>query len=254
MSSVPIANFDRGLAWPRGVSVQGYARTAGALLLLSILAGGLGEAYIPSKLIVPTDAAATARNITAFQALFRLGFASYLVEAVCDVALALLFYVLLRPVGRTLALLAAFFGLVSTALYAVAEAFYFAPSLILSGADYLKSFSPDQLNALTLLSLKLYGRVAGIFMVFYGVASVLRGYLIFRSGYLPRSLGVLLALAGVGFIAQNFAIVLAPAHASDFLLLPAIVASASLMLWLLVKGVDIPKWEARSVVDATHPV
>jgi Domain of unknown function (DUF4386) len=252
MSAVPIASSDRGLAWPREVSVQGYARIAGVLLLLSILAGALGEVYVPSKLIVPTDATATARNITAFHSLFRLGFASYLVEAVCDVALALIFYVLLRPVGRTLALLAAFFGLVSTALFAVAEAFYFAPSLILSGADYLKSFSPDQVNALALLSLKFYGRVAGIFMVFYGVASVLRGYLIVRSGYLPRILGVLLALAGVGFIAQNFAIVLAPSYASDFLLLPMFVAGVSLMLWLLVKGIDIPKWEARQMAQATR--
>ena len=239
------------LAWPRQVSVQGYARTAGVLLLLSLLAGGLGEAYVPSKLIVSADAAATARNITALHSLFRLGFASYLVEAVCDVALALLFYVLLRPVDRTLALLAAFLGLVSTTLYAVAEAFYFAPSLILSGADYLKPFSPDQVNALALLSLKLFGRVAAIFMVFYGVASVIRGYLIFRSGYLPRLLGVLVALAGAGFIAQNFAVVLAPTYASNVLLLPMVVAGVSLMLWLLVNGIDMPKWEARRMAAAT---
>src|SRR5205814_3631917 len=131
------------------------------------------------------------------------GFAVYLVEAVCDIALALVLYVLLRPVRKELALLAAFFGLVSTALFAVAELFYFAASLILGGADYLKTFSPGQLNTLALLSLKLYGYGGGIFMVFYGLASAIRGYLIFRSGYLPRILGVLLVLAGFGFIARN---------------------------------------------------
>jgi len=228
------------------VPVQTYARIAGVLFLLTIVAGGFGELYVPSKLIVSADAAATANNIRALDSLFRLGFAVYLVEAVCDIALALIFYVLLRPVHKYLALLAAFFGLVSTALFGVAELFYFAASLILGGAAYLKSFSPDQLNTLALLSLKLYGLGGGIFMVFYGVASILRGYLIFRSGYLPKFLGVLLALAGLGFVTNNFALVLAPAYASSILLLPMFLAAVSLTVWFLVKGVDVPKWEEKA--------
>jgi len=225
------------------VPVQTYARIAGVVLLISMVAGGFGEAYVPSKLVVSADATATAKNIHDFDSLFRLGFAVYLVEAVCDVALALMFYVLLRPVRKDLALLAAFFGLVSTALFAVAELFYYAASLVLGGSAYLKTFSPDQLNTLALLSLKLYGHGAGIFMVFYGIASVLRGYLIYRSGYLPKFLGALLALAGFGFILKNFALVLAPAYASDFLLLPMFLAALSLTVWLLVKGVDVAEWE-----------
>jgi len=246
MNSVTNANDDRRLAQARPASVQTYARIAGVLFLLSIVAGGFGEAYVPSKLIVSGDATATAKNINAFDSLFRLGFATYLIEAVCDIGLALILYVLLRPVRNDLALLAAFFGLVSTALFGVAELFYFAASLILGGAAYLKTFSPDQLNTLALLSLKLYGYGGGIFMVFYGVASVLRGYLIFRSGYLPKVLGALLALGGLGFVTRNFALVLAPAYASDFLLLPMILAGVSLTVWLLVRGVDVPKWEAKA--------
>src|SRR5439155_2181656 len=111
----------------------------------------------------------------------RLGFAGYLVEAVCDVALALILYALLKPVQRDVALLAAFFGLIGTALFGVAELFYFAAPLVLRGAEYSKVFSPDQLNALALLSLRWFGYGGTIFMVFYGVAWVLRGYLIFRS-------------------------------------------------------------------------
>src|SRR5207249_10571259 len=169
-----------------------------------------------------------------------------LVEAVCDIALSLILYVLLRPVQKNLALLAAFFGLVSTAVFAVAELFYFAPSFILGGADYLKTFSPDQLNTLALLSLKLYGYGGGIFMVFYGVASILRGYLIFRSGYLPKSLGFLLALAGLAFVARNFALVLTPAYAFDGLLLPMSIAAVSMTVWLLIRGVDVARWEAKA--------
>jgi hypothetical protein len=227
-------------------SIQTYARVAGVLFLLSIVAGFFGELYAPSRIIVSGDAAATAKNIVAFNSLFRAGFASYLVEAVCDITLSLVMYELLRPVRKDLALLAAFFGLVSTAVFAVAELFYFGASLIVGGAGYLKSFSPDQLNTLGLLSLKMYGLGGGIFMVFYGIATSLRGYLIYRSGYLPKALGVLLALAGVGFIVSNFVLVLAPAYASNFLLLPMFLATVSVTAWLLVKGVDLQKWEART--------
>ncbi len=229
---------------------QRFARTAGVLFLISVVAGGFGEAYVPSTLIVSADASATANNINASGWLFRMGFAAYLVEALCDVGLTWVLYVLLRPVGKDLALLAAFFRLVSTATFAIAELFYFASSLIL-GADYLKTFSPDQVNSLALLALKLYGYGGGIFMVFYGVASILLGYLIFQSGYLPKFLGVLLALAGVGFVTRNFALVLAPAYASNLFLLPMAIAALALTLWLLVRGVSVPKWvEKAAACDA----
>jgi Domain of unknown function (DUF4386) len=181
----------------RAASVQMYARIAGVLLLLSLVAGGFGEAYVPSKLIVSSDATATAQNIKAFESLFHMGFAGYLIESVCDIALSLILYVLLRPVRKDIALLAAFFGLVGTAVFATAELFYLAPSLILGGAGYLKTFAPDQLNTLALLSLKLFTYGGVMFTVFYGVAWVLPGYLIFRSGYLPKLLGVLVALGGL---------------------------------------------------------
>ena len=228
------------------VPIQTYARLAGALFLVSMVAGGFGEFFVPTELIVSGDATATAHNIVASDSLFRLGFASYLVEAACDVALTLVLYVLLRPVHRELALLAVFFRLVSTATFAIAELFYFGASLILGGAGYLKTFSPDQLDTLALLSLKLYGFGGGIFMMFYGIASILLGYLIYRSGYLPKFLGGLLALGGLGFVIRNFALVLAPAYASDLLLLPMTLAALSLTLWLLVRGVDVASWEARA--------
>ncbi|MBI1731229.1 MAG: DUF4386 domain-containing protein [Gammaproteobacteria bacterium] len=230
--------------------VQTYARAAAVLLLLSVLAGSFGEFYVPNKIIVWSDVTATVNNFIAYDSLFRLGFASYLVEAMCDISLALIFYVLLRPVGRNLSLLAAFFGLVSTATFAVAELFYFAASHIAGGADYLKTFSPDQVNALALLSLKVSGYCAGLFMVFYGVASILRGYLIVRSGYLPKFLGALLALGGVGFVTRSFALVLAPAYASSFLLLPMIVAMLALMLWLFARGIDLSVWKEKAATAA----
>jgi hypothetical protein len=253
MSTAPVTREDRRSgqvpAWP----IQTYARIAGALFLLTIVAGGFGEFSVPSKLIVFSDAAATAKNVIASGRLFRVGFASYLVEALCDTALALVLYVLLRPVHRNLALLASFFRLVSTAVFAGAELFYFAPLFILAGNDYLKTFSPAQLQSLALLSLKYYGYGADIFMVFYGVASIISGYLIFRSTYLPKTLGVLLGLGGLGFVARNFAVVLAPAYASSFLALPMSIAVLALTFWFLVIGVNARKWEetAGTSDDAT---
>ena len=228
-------------------SLQTYARIAGILFLISMVAGGFGEFYVPTTLIVSGNAAATAANIIARDSFFRMGFAAYLVEGICDIALSLVFYRLLRPVQKDVALLAAFFGLVSTAVFAVCELFYFAPSFILGGADYLKTFSPDQLNTLTLLSLKFYGYGGMIFLAFYGIATGIRAYLIYRSGYLPRFLGVIMGLAGLGFVLKNLTVVLAPAYASDFFILPMMVSGLTITIWFLVKGVDARKLEARGM-------
>jgi hypothetical protein len=235
------------VASPSAMSVQTYARIAGALFLLSAIAGGFGEFFVPSQLIVAGDATATANKIMASESLFRMGLVGYVIEALCDVALTLILYVLLRPVHANLALLAVFFRLVSTAVFGVAEVlFYAAPPLILGGAEYLKTFSPEQLNTLAYLSIRLFGYGSGIAFVFYGVGSVLFGYLIFRSGYLPRLLGVLLAVSGLGFVVRTFLLVLAPASASLALLLPTVVAGLALTVWLLVRGVDVSKWREKA--------
>lgn len=226
------------------MNVQRYARMAGVLFLLSLVAGGFGEAYVPSKLIVSTDAAATAANLRNFDFLYRMGFAAFLVESLCDTALALILYALLKPVNKQLSLLAAFFGLMATATFAFAELFYFAPQLIL-GRSYLNTFSPDQINSLALMSLKLYGYGGMIFTAYYGMAWIIRSYLMFRSDYLPKFLGVLMAIGGIGFVLRNFLLVLAPTYASDLLLMLMFPGGLIMTVWLLVKGVDVTKWNAR---------
>lgn len=233
---------------------QTYAKAIGILFLLSMIGGGFGELWIPSQIIVSGDAAATANNITSRSTLFRLGFAMYLLEAVCDIVLSLVFYMLLRPVRKDLALLAAFFGLVSTSVFAVAEYFYLAAAIPLGTAEYLKVFSPEQRNTLAMLAIRMYTLGSGIFMLFYGIASILRGLLIFRSGFLPRFLGVLLGLAGVGFIARNLVLVMAPRYASPLFLLPMFVAGVTMTFWFLVKGVDVVKWEERQALSTRSPV
>lgn len=227
------------------MNVQRYARVAGVLFLISLVAGGFGEAYAPSKIVVATDAAATVANITNFNFLYRLGFAAFLIESLCDIALVLIFYALLKPVSRELSLLAAFFGLVGTAVFAVGELFYFAPLLLLGNGAQLHGFSTEQLNALVLLSLRFYSYAGMATTAYYGMSWLVRAYLIFNSGYLPKFLGVLLAIAGGGFVVRNFLLILAPAYASTLLLVLMLPAGLVLTFWLLFKGVNVAKWNAR---------
>ena len=232
------------------MNVQRYARIAGVLFLLSMVAGGFGEAYVPSKLIVSGDPTATVANIRNFDFLYRLGFAAFLIESLCDITLALILYSLLKPVNKQLSLLAAFFGLMATATFAFAELFYFAPQLIL-GRAYLNTFTPDQLNSLALLSLKFYGYAGMIFTAYYGMAWIVRSYLIFRSSYLPKFLGVLMAIGGIGFLVRNFLLILAPAYASDVLLMLMFPGGLIMTVWLLVKGVNVQKWNAKVSTAST---
>jgi len=226
------------------MKVQRCAKVAGVLLLISIVAGGFGEAYVPSQLIVGGDAAAIIANIKHFEFVYRLGFAAFLIESFADITLALIFYALLKPVSRELSLLAAFFGLVATTLFAFAELFYLAPMLFMTLGP-LKGFSTDQINELILLSLRFYQFAAMIFSGYYGITWIVRAYLMFRSGYLPKFLGVLMGIGGVGFLARNFLLILAPAYASPLLLVLLFPGALMLMVWLLGKGVDMPQWDAR---------
>ena len=227
------------------MNVQRYARVAGVLFLISLVAGGFGEAYAPSQIVVSGDAAATVANITNFNFLYRLGFAAFLIESLCDIALVAIFYALLKPVSRELSLLAAFFGLVGTAIFAVGELFYFAPTLLLSNTPYLTAFSTDQINALVQLSLRFASLAAMATTAYYGMSWLVRAHLIWRSGYLPKFLAVLMAIGGVGFVVRNFLLILAPTYASTLLLVLMFPGGLILTIWLLVKGVNMTKWNER---------
>ncbi|HLY05533.1 MAG TPA: DUF4386 domain-containing protein [Rhizomicrobium sp.] len=231
-------------------SPQTLARWIGILLLVSLVAGGFGEAYVPAKIMVASDADATAKNIVVFQHLFRHGYLGYVIEGLCDAALTALLYCLLRPAGRELALVALMVRIVATCAFAAAESWYFGALAIVNGAAALNAFSPGQLDALALLSLKMYSSAGVVPTLFYGVGWVLLGRLVFVSGYLPKWLGVVMAVAGISFVAGMLAIIVAPAVSSPFFLLPMIAAMLVLALWLLVRGVDMDKWQEKTAIPA----
>ena len=230
-------------------SPQLYARIGGVLYLIIIVAGGFAELFVRDKLIVARDAAATANNIMASESLWRIGFAATLVMLVCAVALTMIFYVLLRPVNRNIALLMAFFNLMDIAIEGINNLHHFAALLILGGADYLKAFEPHQLQALALLSTKLFEYGYGIALVFFGFESLFRGYLIFKSGYFPRILGILVVISGLSYVTNSFVLFLSRLH-WDWLLLPAGIPEFILCLWLIVMGVNVPKWKERASAAA----
>jgi hypothetical protein len=218
-------------------TLRRYARVAGLAMLLSIVFGALGEAYLPGRIVVSGDAAATAANIIAHPTLFRLTFAAYLVEGICDALLAGLFYVLLKPVDRNLALIAAFFGLVAMVTYATSESAFYAASMVLRETSGMAAFTAEQRNALSLLAMRLANTIATLFLITYGIAMMIRGYLMARSGYIPKVLGILMMIGGAGFILRTVTYLLAPSLSSTWLLIPMAIGGLPLMVYLLLKGV-----------------
>ena len=230
-------------------SPQLYARIGGVLYLIIIVVGLFGEAFVRDRLIVSGDATATAANIMSHESLWRFHIAAELFLLICAVALLLILFVLLKPVSRDLALLAAFFNLVAIIIEAATTMRLLEALFPLGNAGYLKAFTPEQLYAMASLSLKSHGYGFGVSLLFFGFFCVIVGYLIFRSGYLPKTIGVLMQIAGACYLTNSFALVLAPAVANRLfptILVPAFIGEASLCIWLLVKGVNVEKWEKAS--------
>jgi uncharacterized protein DUF4386 len=229
-------------------SPQVFARIGGVLYLIIIVIGFCSEFFVREKLVVSGDVTATANNIAVSESLWRISIAGDLILLVCAVALTLILYVLLRPVNNNLALLAVFFNIVELPIEAVSKLCLLAALFLSGNADYLKAFEPHQLHALVKISLKLHDYGFGIDLVFFGCACLVYGYLLFKSGYFPRTLGVLMAIAGLSYLANSFTLILAPAYAGtvSLILVLALIGELSLCLWLVVKGVNLPQWNEKA--------
>ena len=231
------------IEWAVGASPRFKARITGVVYLLYFLTAIVGEFFFRG-LVVDGDAAATANNILAHESLFRLGLATGLISTACYVAVTALFYDLFKTVSRSLSLLAAFFSLVGCAILAFASLFQLAPLVVLGGSQYLSVFKVEQLRALALMFLELNTQANNICVAFFGVYCLLIGYLIFKSFFLPRILGVLMALAGLGWL--TFLSPPLANHLSPYNLVLGFLAELSLMLWLLVMGVNVQRWQEQA--------
>ena len=215
------------------------ARTAGLLYVIIIASGLFAEVGVRSRLIESGDPGTTAQNIIDSPMLFRAGLAADIVMFIADVAIAVVLYQLLRPLSQTLSLLAAAFRMTQTAVIGLNLLNMLQAVRIIDDADYLGAFGPSQTDTLALLSLDAhkYGYILGL--AFFGTSTLIVSYLALASRQMPRPLGVLLGLAGAGYLIDTFSFFLIPGYdgsASPIVLAPALVAEIWFALWLLTKG------------------
>ena len=232
-------------------SIKNTARLAGVLYLLISVLAPFSILYIPSTLIVPGDAATTASNIMASEGLFRLGIVGDSVVILLEIALIAVLYQLLRPVNRTFALVATFARLAMTVVMAVNVFNSLGVLLLSSDAKYLTVFEPGQLHALVLLFLNLHDSGVYIWQVIFSFHLLVLGYLVFKSGFFPRILGILLMVACLGYLMDSFGILFPISGAlsivSSVLLAVGVIGELSFTLWLLIKGVNVEQWDIRAM-------
>ena len=236
-------------------SPQRFARCSGVLYLAIIVLGSFGEMFVRATLVISGDPTATANAIAGSPLLWRAGIVGDLLMQVLDVPV--IFYLLLKPVSKSLALFATLINLVQTAVLAANKLNLVLPLFLLKDIRYLNAFSPEQLNVLAYLAIQAHSYGFAIGLIFFGVACLVRAYLIYKSGYFPKILGVLMFGAGLSYLTNSVALLLVPSFAAlifPAILAPALVAELSLSLWLIAKGINVAKWKHRVALAPAQSV
>jgi hypothetical protein len=238
-------------------SPQLYARAIGALYLIVIVVGFFAYGYVPGK-VVSADVAVTARNILDHELLWRTGIVAGLIVVVAAVPQLLFEYLLLRPVQRSVTLLAVLFNVMSLVIESLSALGHLAALAMVSGQDSLNEVTTHQLQSWASLAIDLHDADLNISFLFFGCVCLLYGYLIFRSTFLPRFLGVLMTLAGLCYAGNSILVFLdlhvLPASGIPLLLVPAGLSELILCLWLLIIGVNVPKWHLQHARSSGMPV
>ena len=222
------------------ISPRKAAIVAGIGLLILTVCAIFAEFFVRQNLVVLGDATATANNIMAHELLFRLGIISFIVVVILDVVVAWALYVLLKPVHRSLSLIMAWFRLVYAVILGIALINFFNVLQLLSGTGYLTAFEPNQLHAEVMVFLNAFSYGWAVGLVFFGIHLSILGFLVFKSGYIPKILGILLFVAGLGYFIDSFLIFLLPDYQATIATF-TFIGEALFMLWLLFKGVKIPE-------------
>jgi hypothetical protein len=229
-------------------SPKKLARTTGLLILIMAVVGPFSLMIIPSQLVVPGDAGATAGNILESESLFQLGIIGHMIILFADIGVAILLFVLLKPVSKTLSLVAASFRLIMVAIRGFNLINYFIVLLLVNKADYLTVFDPNQLNALAMTFLNAFDSGILLDLIFFSGHLFFLGYLVFKSTYIPKILGILLIVASFGYLINSLTGLFwieYKVFVNQIVTLPNAIAELALMFWFLIKGVNVPAWEKQ---------
>ena len=235
-----------------GTSPRSLARMAGGLYLLNILAGAFAIGVVPAALVVSGDVAASLHNIQANELLYRVGLAAHMIPIVCNVALVVILYDLFKVVDRRIALMMVFYSLVGTAVESANLLNQFTPLVLL---DRAQALGTDRLQDLAYAPLGLVSIGYDIQQVVYAFYLLAAGYLVFKSTFVPRVIGVLLAIGAVAYLIYSFASFLAPAFSAQlvpYIQLPSLVGEGSFCLWLLIVGVNVQSWNQKAGAAASR--
>ncbi len=229
-------------------SINRTARIAG-ILYLSLVPLGFFGMFTSSGLIVPGDAAATAKNILASESLFRLGIVIALLVQLVNIFVVFALYKLLKPVNKSMAASMVIFILLGAPIAMLNELNQFAVLALLHGADTLTGFTAGQVQALVPMVLNLHQMGINIAGIFWGLWLFPMGYLVFKSGFLPKLLGILLIIGCLGYLVDSFAAFLFPSFGVNIALF-TFWGEVLFPLWLLIKGVNVEQWKKRDLESA----
>jgi hypothetical protein len=235
-----------------GISPNRLARIAGFLHLSLIPVGVFGILYVPSVLFVPGDIATTASNIAANESLFRLSIVSAFLAQIINIFVVVLLYKLLKPASKNLAALMVIFLLLGVPIAMLNELTNYATLILVGGSEYAAIFTTEQSQALASLFLDLH--LHGIFtaQIFWGLWLLPMGILAYKSGFIPRVLGVLLVIGGLGYLIDSFLFFVYPSFPITFTQF-TFLGELLFPLWLLIKGVNVERWE-ESAFESTQVV
>ena len=235
-------NSNNTLSGSKDIPLSTSAIIAGIGLLVMAILAPIANFSILHRLIVPDDAGKTFTNIAASLGQFRLGITLFLAIAILDIIVAWALYVFLKHVSMSVSLLAAWFRIIYAAMLGVVSIYLINVIQLISGAGYLSAFGPDQLHAQVMLSVNNFTQGWNFAMTIFGIHLLLLGYLLFKASYMKKILGILVIIAGLGYVADGIGKVLTSNYTvtiSAFTFIGEVV----LIFWLLIAG--------RKIIETT---